>query len=148
MNEVKLLVFEATKIVEKGLRKSCINLKSGYNDQLLSMRRNFISLTLIICAFCVLIWLLSPKWYLLHPDVKIKASFRKELALLGSKAIASLDVPVGAILVYHDSIIGSGYNTVNKNHDAGGHAEINAISDALQRLGTEQFRLLDHSQLV
>ena len=110
-------------------------------------RRTIIGVSIFL-SIGIIIYLLSPKWNLIHPKTTIKASYRKELANLGAKAITSLDVPVGAILVYKDSIIGRGFNTVRRDHIAGGHAEVNAISDAINRLGWDEFRLLDHSELI
>jgi tRNA(Arg) A34 adenosine deaminase TadA len=112
------------------------------------MKQRTIIGVLIFFLVGILIFILAPKWYIIHPKAAIKASYRKELANLGVKAITSLDVPVGAILVYHDSIIGRGFNTVRKDHIAGGHAEINAISDAINKMGWEGFRAIDHSQLT
>ncbi len=103
---------------------------------------------LLILITCIILVICASKWYLTKPRTAIKPSYRKELSSLGYKAIASLDVPVGAILVYHDSIIGRGFNTVRRDHIAGGHAEINAISDAINKLGWDGFRKLDHGDLV
>ena len=69
------------------------------------------------------------------------------LLALAEKSLESLDVPVGALLIYHDEIIGEGCNTVLRESDAGGHAEINALSDAIERLGMEQFLSLDRTSL-
>ena len=112
------------------------------------MKKRVLIWLIIFALLAFIIILLSPKWYLLHQKTTIKPSYRKELANLGAKAITSLDVPVGAILVYKDSIIGRGFNTVRRDHVAGGHAEINAISDAINKLGWDGFRLLEHSELT
>ena len=43
----------------------------------------------------------------------------------------SLDeIPVGAIVINNDEIIGKGFNDRQSNHNVCGHAEINAIIDA------------------
>ena len=52
-------------------------------------------------------------------DPRIRDTLRK----LGLRAIESRDVPVSAVLLYGDSIIGSGWNTVLRDTNAGGHAE-------------------------
>ncbi|MEZ7501083.1 tRNA adenosine(34) deaminase TadA [Psychrobacter sp. Arc29] len=49
------------------------------------------------------------------------------------------EVPVGAILVYEQQIIGQGFNQPIGRHDATAHAEIVALRDACQRL--ENYRL-------
>ena len=45
-------------------------------------------------------------------------------------SLSSLDVPVGAIIIKDGIIIGSGYNTKEKNQNVLEHAEINAIREA------------------
>jgi len=71
----------------------------------------------------------------------------KQLELLGDSALASKDVPVAALLLYGGHVLGAGYNTVVRDGNAGGHAEINAISSALRALGEEHFRHLDRDSL-
>ena len=56
-------------------------------------------------------------------------------------------MPVSALLIYNDEIIGEGYNTVLRASAAGGHAEINALSDAMKRLGFERFSSLSRDSL-
>ena len=73
---------------------------------------------------------------------------RDTLWKLGLRAIESRDVPVSAVLLYGDSIIGSGWNTVLRDTNAGGHAEINAISDALRRMGRLRFGSLHRDSLL
>lgn len=53
-----------------------------------------------------------------------------EVLSLASYSLKNEDVPVGAVIVKNDKIIGKGYNTREKNQDVLGHAEINAIKDA------------------
>ncbi len=43
------------------------------------------------------------------------------------------EVPVGAVLVRQDTVIGEGFNAPVSSHDATSHAEIRAIRDAGQR---------------
>lgn len=69
------------------------------------------------------------------------------LESLGEEALISEDVPVSAILIYKDSIIGTGYNTVKKNHNLSGHAEINAMNMAYDNYG-EDFFQLDREELI
>lgn len=49
------------------------------------------------------------------------------------------EVPVGAVLVHDQQVIGQGYNQPISSHDATAHAEIIAIRDACQYL--ENYRL-------
>lgn len=46
------------------------------------------------------------------------------------KALKYNDVPIGAIIVRDNKIIGRGYNTRERDNDPTGHAEINALRDA------------------
>lgn len=45
------------------------------------------------------------------------------------------EVPVGAVVVKDDQIIGRGYNQPITRHDPSAHAEVMALRDAAQRLG-------------
>ncbi len=40
------------------------------------------------------------------------------------------EIPIGAIIVYEDKIIGRGHNTRENSHQVTGHAEMNAIQQA------------------
>jgi tRNA(adenine34) deaminase len=51
------------------------------------------------------------------------------------------EVPVGAVLVYEDKVIGEGYNQCITQSDPSLHAEVLAIRDAAKRL--QNYRLLD-----
>jgi len=86
-------------------------------------------------------------FYKLKKTKEISAEFKNQLIELGAKSLPSLDVPVGAIITYDDSIIGTGYNTVLKDSVAYGHAEINAITAALKKLGVKKFNGLERNKL-
>ena len=59
-----------------------------------------------------------------------------QLALAeAAKALATDDVPIGAIAVLHDEIIGSGYNRREADQDPTAHAEMIAIRQAAQHIG-------------
>ncbi len=58
----------------------------------------------------------------------------KELLKLSKKAYKNNEVPVGAIIVFNNNIIGKGYNVRTKNNDVLGHAEIIAIRKAARKL--------------
>jgi len=65
-----------------------------------------------------------------------KTAFFMATALeLAQQGGAMGEVPVGAIVVYQDEIIGRGFNAPISRHDPSAHAEIQAIRDAAQRLG-------------
>ncbi len=82
------------------------------------------------------------------PEVHLDQREISLLNTLGDSALVHLDVPVASIVLYDDSIIGMGFNTVLARNDAGGHAEINAISSAIAALGKRKFDLLDRKKLV
>ena len=50
-------------------------------------------------------------------------------------ALATGDVPIGAIAVYKGEIIGRGYNRREADHDPTAHAEMLAIREAAAHLG-------------
>jgi len=104
-----------------------------------------ILLIAIISIFLLLIF--QSQFYGFKTAVKIPDHIKKELFQLGEKALQSKDVPIASVLTYEGKIIGRGYNTVKRDSNIGGHAEINAISDAYKRYG-ERFSKLDRDKLV
>ncbi len=65
---------------------------------------------------------------------------QQALALARQAADAG-EVPVGAVLVHHGEVIGTGHNAPIGSHDPTAHAEIRALRDAAARLGN--YRLED-----
>lgn len=57
---------------------------------------------------------------------------------LAEKALEQGEIPVGAIVVYKDRIIGEGINTTKTEHLSTGHAEIAAINQANRYLGQDK----------
>lgn len=57
------------------------------------------------------------------------------------RAAGQGEVPVGAVVVRNDELVGSGFNTTINDHDPSAHAEIRALRDAGHRLGN--YRLPD-----
>lgn len=55
--------------------------------------------------------------------------------MLAQRAATEGEVPVGAILVLDNAVIGEGWNRPIGAHDPTAHAEIQALRDAGQRLG-------------
>ncbi|MCR4581150.1 MAG: nucleoside deaminase [Bacilli bacterium] len=64
-----------------------------------------------------------------------------ELLELANKAENGKDIPVGAIVVLNNKIIGRGYNNRVVTNDPTGHAEINSIKEASKYLN--DWRLSD-----
>lgn len=54
---------------------------------------------------------------------------------LAKTALKEGEVPVGAVVVFDNEIIGEGYNHREKEHDVSSHAEIVALKDAAKRKG-------------
>ncbi|WP_194756965.1 tRNA adenosine(34) deaminase TadA [Aliidiomarina indica] len=65
---------------------------------------------------------------------------------LAAEAEADGEVPVGAVLVYQDEIIGEGRNQVIGGCDPSLHAEVSAIRQGAAKLGN--YRLLDTTLYV
>ena len=51
------------------------------------------------------------------------------------KALAEGDVPIGAVVVWNNTVVGAGFNRREADHDATAHAEIVAIRQASEWLG-------------
>jgi tRNA(adenine34) deaminase len=60
------------------------------------------------------------------------------------KALLLEEVPVGAVVVCNNEVVGSGYNLRERNNDPTAHAEIIALRDAASNLGSWR---LDECQL-
>jgi len=65
---------------------------------------------------------------------------------LAHRAEEQGEVPVGAIVVRNDEMIGEGWNSPISGHDPSAHAEIEALRDAGQRAGN--YRLPDATLYV
>jgi len=65
---------------------------------------------------------------------------------LARRAAAEGEVPVGAVLVQDNEVIGEGWNRPIASHDPTGHAEINAMRAAAHKLGN--YRLVDTTLYV
>ncbi|MBK8340910.1 MAG: nucleoside deaminase [Flavobacteriales bacterium] len=114
---------------------------------LLLNMKHWTRITLVIVAL-VLAYCSVRKAYVLRATYMPTSEQVDVLANLGKEAISSGDVPVAALLLYNDDVIGRGYNTVRRDGNAGGHAEVNAISDAFRSLGWERFERLDRDRMV
>lgn len=90
---------------------------------------------------------LHSKWYSFKSSPPLPPDYKKELVNSALKSLETKDVPVGALLIYKGKIVGTGYNTVVRNTGAGEHAEINAISNAIDSLGFRQFQFLYRDSL-
>ena len=62
--------------------------------------------------------------------------YMSEAIALAKRAAELGEVPVGAVVVYDGAIIGKGYNLRENNRSAIAHAEVIAIEQACEQLGT------------
>ncbi len=72
--------------------------------------------------------------------------FMRHALLLAHRAQAAGEVPVGAVVVHGERIIGEGWNRPIGDHDPSAHAEMVALRQAAQRIGN--YRLLDTTLYV
>ena len=104
---------------------------------------------IILClVMVILVLLLQDQLFRYKTKAGLTEEQRNELVKLAGEALKSKDVPVGSIVVYKEKIIGRGYNTVKRHGNVAGHAEINALNDAVFWIGLEEFQKLDRSDLV
>lgn len=102
----------------------------------------------ILLLFLLLFILFQNQLFRIHQVQHIPDNLRQEIVNLAAIALKSNDVPVGALVVYDDTIIGRGFNTVIQDGNIAGHAEVNAINDAIHKMGYEAFMDLDKSHLT
>ena len=70
----------------------------------------------------------------LHQD-EIDRRYMQEAIELARRALDAEDVPVGALVVYQDRIIGRGYNQREHLQDPTAHAEMLALTAAAAHIG-------------
>ena len=69
------------------------------------------------------------------PAFDFDAACMRRALTLARRAERSGEVPVGAVLVREEAVIGEGWNQPIGSHDPSAHAEITALRDAGRRLG-------------
>lgn len=79
-------------------------------------------------------------------ETKFDQDMMREAIVLARVAEREGEVPVGAVLVHQDRVIGRGWNHPISAHDPSAHAEMIAIREAAQAL--ENYRLLDTTLYV
>lgn len=85
--------------------------------------------------------------YRFHGKEDIRKEHVEELFRLAETSLITNDVPVGALVLYDGNIIGEGFNTVYGDNNICGHAEINALNDAINKMGIRNFLQLDRDKL-
>jgi len=102
----------------------------------------------LLAIFFILIVIFNTRIFQLKSQKEITSGEETEIIKQASRALESLDEPVGSLLIYSGSILGKGYNTVKSDTNIAGHAGINAINAAVKKIGLTQFNNLDHDKLV
>ncbi|MDQ3073547.1 MAG: deaminase [Bacteroidota bacterium] len=100
----------------------------------------------MICLFFIFVWM--PKWYIKNTAALLSPEIATLLNQLGDSALQTSDIPVASVLAYDGRVIGQGYNTALRNNRVEEHAEINAISNGIRRMGLSSFHALDRKKLV
>jgi tRNA(Arg) A34 adenosine deaminase TadA len=112
------------------------------------MKSSAVWITIFILLLVISLFLFQTSVYNFRSKNKLEPSIEEKLISAAAAALKSKDVPVGAVLLYNDTILSSGYNTVLADSAAGAHAEINAISNAMLKIGISVFSKLDREKLV
>lgn len=105
-------------------------------------------LLFIILLAGAAIFFTQQRWHLKNKHWATTPAINSQLRTLGDSALRNADAPVASLLLYNGNVIGAGYNTVRKNTKAGEHAEINAISNAMARVGLDSFIHLNRDSLL
>ena len=100
---------------------------------------------LVTCCLILLVLFQSKFYYLCQSKPLTNKTLLVDLAI---EALKSKEVPVSSIIMYNGRVIGKGYNTVMRDTNIGGHAEINAISDVIKSMGTSTFNALNRDSLI
>jgi tRNA(Arg) A34 adenosine deaminase TadA len=101
----------------------------------------------IILILFLTIFSLRTQYYKITSEKRLINRYRQELDGLGQHALKSQDMPISAILIYNYEILGRGYNTVLRDHNVGGHAVINSISNAIEEVGLNTFMNLSRDSM-
>lgn len=80
------------------------------------------------------------------PEPCAHAEWMSEALRLAEQAASESEVPVGAVVVHDGKIIGRGYNRREQDQNPLAHAEVMAIREAAQALGS--WRLIDCTLVV
>ncbi len=72
-----------------------------------------------------------------EPIWSIHQRFMAKAIQLAEQAFEEGEIPVGALVVQHNTIIGKGYNQVERLNDPTAHAEMLAISAACDTIGSK-----------
>ncbi len=101
------------------------------------INRNFI---LLLSFILIILTAIAPsQLYVFKHNYQLNPELKDTIIHSAAQSLRTLDVPVGAVLLYGNQIIGTGFNTVVRDTNVAGHAEINAINDAITKSGFKAF---------
>jgi len=95
----------------------------------------------IIIVFILTIAFFFNKIHLLKPRRNIRNEYLDLLKTLAEQNMYKNEVPVSAILVFEDKIIGTGRNTMVEENKISAHAELNALNEAFKKFGDDFYNL-------
>lgn len=110
--------------------------------------KKFRNIVFILAILLIILTFFGNRIFQILPSEEISTAQESRIIQQATEALKGMDVPVGSLLVYSGSIIGEGYNTVTSDTNIAGHAEINAINDAVRRIGMTQFKKLERDKLI
>src|SRR4030066_2391646 len=102
---------------------------------------------LIITLLLLFIFLFKSEIYKISTKTELTDEQKNELYNLAVLAKTNGDLPISSLLLNNNKIIGKGYNTVVRDSDICGHAEINALKDAISKTGLNAFMKLERRKL-
>lgn len=76
-------------------------------------------------------------------DNKVINNYLTKAMILAEQAAAQNEIPIGAIVVYQNKIIGHGYNQTRQQNNILAHAELIAINEAQAYLGNHRLNDCD-----
>ncbi|OGU77467.1 MAG: hypothetical protein A2V93_00215 [Ignavibacteria bacterium RBG_16_34_14] len=102
---------------------------------------------LIITLLLLFIFLFKSEIYKISTKTELTDEQKNELYNLAVLAKTNGDLPISSLLLNNNEIIGEGYNTVVRDSDICGHAEINALKNAISKTGLIAFTKLERSRI-
>ena len=112
------------------------------------MNKSVYLILLLAIIFSLVIYLLRSEFFRIAPRVDLVTLSKRELRISGIEAMKKGDEPISAIVLYNYTVIGRGYNTIQSDTNAVGHAVINAINDVVKNVGWNQFNKMDKNSLL
>ncbi len=109
--------------------------------------KKFAIFTSLFLLIIIVVFFFRMQFYKVSSKKELIKEYRLELDGNAQKSLKSKDLPISAILIYNFNVIGRGHNTVVRDSDAGGHAIINAITDAIKNVGLGTFNHLNRDSM-